>query len=42
MKWEGDVRHDLKVLNALLWKKQSKIRNEWKRIIKRAKTVKEL
>ena len=32
MRWEDDVKHDLKVTKIYHWKKQVKSRNEWKRI----------
>jgi len=32
MRWEDDVKHNLKVTKIYHWKKQVKSRNEWKRI----------
>jgi hypothetical protein len=42
MRWEEYVKHHLKVMKINNWKKQTKSRNEWKRIIEQAKTHKEL
>jgi len=33
MRWEGDVKRELKTLKTFHWKKQAKCRNGWKRII---------
>jgi len=33
MRWEGDVKRELKTLKIFHWKKQAKYRNGWKRII---------
>ena len=30
MRWEDDVKHELKTIKTLHWKKQAKCRNEWK------------
>jgi hypothetical protein len=37
IKWEGDVKQDLKVMKICHWKK-ARSRKEWKRIIEQAKT----
>jgi hypothetical protein len=41
MRWEDDVKHDLKVMKICHWKKQTESRNDWKQIIEQAKTHKE-
>jgi hypothetical protein len=37
IRWEGDGYHDVKVINNYLWEKQAKSRNEWERVIEKAK-----
>jgi hypothetical protein len=32
MRWEDDIKHNLKVTKIYHWKKQVKSRNEWKQI----------
>jgi len=32
MRWEDDIKHDLKVTKIYHWKKQVKSGNEWKQI----------
>jgi len=32
MRWEDDVKHELKTIQTSHWQKQAKCRNEWKRI----------
>jgi hypothetical protein len=38
MKWEGDVKHNLKVTEIYHWKKHATNRNEWEQIIEQART----
>jgi len=42
MRWECEVKHDLKVREIGHWKKRAKITNEWKRNIEWAKSYREL
>jgi hypothetical protein len=42
LRWEEDVRGDLKVMKVLNWKKLAQDRNRWKGIIEQAKTHVEL
>jgi hypothetical protein len=42
LRWEEDVRNDLKAMKVQNWKKLSQDRNKWKGIIEQAKTHVEL
>jgi hypothetical protein len=42
LRWEGDVRNDLKKMGVENWKQRVQERNQWKEIIEQAKTHKEL
>lgn len=38
MKWEGDVKYNLKVTEIYHCKKHARNRNEWEQIIEQART----
>jgi hypothetical protein len=42
LRWEDDVRNDLKKMGVKTWKQRVQERNQWKEIIEQAKTHKEL
>jgi hypothetical protein len=42
LRWEDDVRNDLKKMGLKNWKQRVQERNQWKEIIEQAKTHKEL
>jgi hypothetical protein len=42
LRWENDVRNDLKKMGVKNWKQRVQERNQWKEIIEQAKTHKEL
>jgi hypothetical protein len=42
LRWEEDVRNDLKAIEVQNWKKLVQDRNKWKGIIEQAKTHMEL
>jgi hypothetical protein len=42
LRWEDDVRNDLKKMGVKNWKKRVQERNHWKEIIEQAKTHEEL
>jgi hypothetical protein len=42
LRWEDDVRNDLKKMGVKNWKQRVQERNQWKEIIEHAKTHKEL
>jgi uncharacterized protein YneF (UPF0154 family) len=42
LRWEDDVRNDLKKMGVKNWKQRVQEKNQWKEIIEQAKTYKEL
>jgi hypothetical protein len=42
LRWEEDIRNDLKAMKVQNWKKLAQDRNKWKGIIEQAKTHVEL
>jgi hypothetical protein len=41
VRWEDDVRNDLRKMGVTNWKQRTKKRKQWKEIIEQAKTHKE-
>ena len=42
LRWEDDVRNDLRKMGVINWKQMMQERKKWKEIIEQAKTHKEL
>ena len=42
VRWEDDVRNDLRKMGVTNWKQRTQERKQWKEIIEQAKTHKEL
>jgi hypothetical protein len=42
LRWEDDVRNDLRKMGVKNWKQRVQKRKQWKKIIEQAKTHKEL
>jgi hypothetical protein len=42
VRWEDDVRNDLRKMGATNWKQTTQERKKWKEIIEQAKTHKEM
>ena len=42
VRWEDDVRNDLRKMGVNIWKQRTQERKQWKEIIEQAKTHKEL
>jgi hypothetical protein len=42
LRWEDDVRSDLRKMGVKNWKQRVQVRKQWKEIIEQAKTHKEL
>jgi hypothetical protein len=42
LRWEDDVRNDLRKMGVKIWKQRVQERKKWKEIIEQAKTHKEL
>ena len=42
VRWEDDVRNDLRKMGVTNWKQRKQERKQWKEVIEQAKTHKEL
>jgi hypothetical protein len=42
VRWEDDVRNDLRKMGVTIWKQRAQERKQWKEIIEQAKTHKAL